>query len=264
MTLTRELQEALAAADAAGKFVLAEYETFTPIPDAPANISTAVDRGSQEMIFQHLRAAFPDDGVFGEEVDGAAGPADATRVWVVDPIDGTRGFAMKSGDFSIMIGLTIAGEVVLGVVLEPTIARLTYATRGGGCWSSIAGAVPTRQSVSTQSELSAMTLVISRQKPGKPSRIASAMQPAKLIETYSAGIKLALVARGEADVYVNSYSNVYDWDVCAGQILVEEAGGKVTELDGKAIRYGQPSAIRNGTVATNGRLHDTVLQRLAP
>jgi 3'(2'), 5'-bisphosphate nucleotidase len=91
------------------------------------------------------------------------------------------------------------------------------------------------------------------------------LAPARVIQTYSAGIKLAVVARGEADVYVNTYEAFHDWDVAAGHILVEEAGGKVTGLRGETLRYGLPGAWqRDGLLATNGRLHDPSLAALAP
>jgi 3'-phosphoadenosine 5'-phosphosulfate (PAPS) 3'-phosphatase len=91
-----------------------------------------------------------------------------------------------------------------------------------------------------------------------------ALRPARVVETYSAGIKLALVARGEADVYVNDYPTFHDWDACAGHILVEEAGGAVTGLAGEALEYGRPNAAQHiGLLASNGRLHAAALARLA-
>jgi 3'(2'), 5'-bisphosphate nucleotidase len=112
--------------------------------------------------------------------------------------------------------------------------------------------------------LNAATLVQSRPKNPEPTRPVKLLRPAKVIETYSAGIKLALVARGEADVYVNSYEAFHDWDICAGHILVEEAGGRVTGLAGQELKYGQPGAPQvNGLLATNGKLHDEVVKRWA-
>jgi 3'(2'), 5'-bisphosphate nucleotidase len=84
-----------------------------------------------------------------------------------------------------------------------------------------------------------------------------------VLETYSAGIKLAMVARGDADLYVNDYPNFHDWDVCAGHVLVEEAGGTVTEFGGEPVEYGSPGKRqRRGMVATNGKLHADVVARL--
>ena len=89
------------------------------------------------------------------------------------------------------------------------------------------------------------------------------LQPATVIETYSAGIKLARVARGEADIYVNSYAGFHDWDACAGDILVREAGGKVTLFDGQPITYGRSEPKpRSGFVACNAALHAEVVKRL--
>ena len=91
------------------------------------------------------------------------------------------------------------------------------------------------------------------------------MCPERVIETYSAGIKLALVARGEADIYLNTYDAFHDWDICAGHILVEEAGGTVTGLRGESLQYGLPGAWqRHGLLASNGLLHADALDRLRP
>src|SRR5262245_13869132 len=102
----KELQAALEAARKAGERILRDYESFVPIPNAPASISTETDRQSQEIILQHIHALFPDDALCAEEATPTLQNAKRTgpRVWIVDPIDGTRGFAMKNGEFSVMIG----------------------------------------------------------------------------------------------------------------------------------------------------------------
>ncbi len=262
-----ELAAALAAANEAGEYVRREYETFTPIPNAPASISTHVDHGAQEIILKRLRATFPNDGLVAEERTAtlADAPTAGDRSWIVDPIDGTRGFAMKNSEFSVMIGLMVGGRAVLGVVLEPVLHRMTYAVVDAGCWVTLGQGEPVPCSVTSQSSLAEATLIQSRTKTGAPPKpIVRALGPAKILETYSAGIKLAAVARGEADVYVNDYSGFNDWDICAGQILVEEAGGRVTLFDGGEIVYGGAGAKqRRGLIATNGHLHDETAQRLA-
>jgi 3'(2'), 5'-bisphosphate nucleotidase len=266
---SRELEAALAAATRAGRAVLEHYGRFEAIADAPASITTAADHEAQEIILGHLHQAFPTDALCAEEATATlSGVASVgPRLWVVDPIDGTRGFARKNGEFSLMVALVDQGQVAVGVVLEPAPDRLTYAVRGGGCWrrdGKDATVVPCR--VSPIGELTAATLTQSRSRnPGQPSRLVQALQPARVVETYSAGIKLALVARGEADVYLNTYDAFHDWDICAGHILVTEAGGRVTGLKGQELRYGLPGAWqRDGLLASNGLLHDaalTVVQR---
>ena len=265
MDLSKELAEALAAADMAGRYVLDEYRAFVPIPDAPAEISTHVDREAQEIILRHLRAAFPADGMRAEEQTPSAKveSANAARVWVVDPIDGTRGFARKNGEFSVMIGFTVNSRAILGVVLEPVANRVTYAAAGLGCWVRTGTGEPVRCRVSSQRNLASSILVQSHTKPGaKPKPVVAAVEPGHVVETYSAGIKLAMVARGEVDSYVNDYANFHDWDACAGHVLVEEAGGTVTLFNGEPITYKGP-VTRRGLLATNGFLHDECVTRLS-
>lgn len=163
-----------------------------------------------------------------------------------------------------MIGLIEGEQTVLGVVLEPAVRRLTWAVRGGGCWRQDGDEkTPTACRVTTGTEPAAAVLTQSRSKPGVVSKQVQALRPARVHETHSAGVKLARVARGEADLYVNHYPNFHDWDICAGHVLVEEAGGTVTTLHGQPVRYGRGNADqRLGLLASNGLMHQAALARL--
>jgi 3'(2'), 5'-bisphosphate nucleotidase len=260
-----ELEAALEAAHLAGNALVDAYARFQAIPDAPASISTDADRQSQEIILQYLHARFPHDALCAEEQTAtlAAARHSGERLWIVDPIDGTRGFARKNGEFSVMIAFAVGNQPVVGVVYEPARQCLTYAIQGGGCRRRDGDTKEMACRVSDVEELAKATLAQSHSQPGRPSRRAQALQPAKVIETYSAGIKLALVARAAAEVYLNTYEAFHDWDICAGHLLVTEAGGTVTDTAGNAIRYGSPGAWqRHGLLASNGRLHDAALARL--
>jgi 3'(2'), 5'-bisphosphate nucleotidase len=264
MPYEAELATALAAARAAGDLIREAYSSFKAIPDARADITTDADRAAQEAILGTIRGRFPEDALCAEEETPtlAIAPKEAPRLWVVDPIDGTRGFAQKNGEFSVMVAFVDGGRVAVGVVYEPAHGRLTRAVRGGGCWceDDATGAAGCR--VASTADLAAATLTQSRSKPGVVSRQVQALTPARVIETHSAGIKLALVARGEADFYVNHYEAFHDWDIAAGHILVEEAGGKVSGLRGEEIIYGSPGAWqRSRLLASNGRLHAAVLAK---
>lgn len=268
MAHLRELAAALAAAELAARIVADQYARFVAIPDAPADISTEVDRQAQETILVYLRQQFPNDALCAEEATTtlASAARAGTRLWIVDPIDGTRGFARKNGEFSIMIAFVQDGRVAVGAVQEPARGRLTYALRGGGCWRRDGSeASPSPCTASAAGSLSAAALTQSRPRdPGMVTRPVQLLGPKRIVETYSAGIKLALVARGEADLYVNTYSAFHDWDICAGQLLVEEAGGRVTGLAGQEIQYGLPGAVqRHGLLASNGRIHDAALAALS-
>ncbi len=265
MNLHSELTAAREAAAVAGRVILNLYESFDRIADAPASISTQADRDSQDAILRYLSTRFPGDAYRAEEKTALLtdlvphGP----RLWVIDPIDGTRGFAKKNGEFSVMIALCVGGKPVVGVVSEPAKGRTTYAARGAGCWRDDGnGVAPTR--VSHTASLSAATLTQSHTKPDRgPQKAVIALAPSRIVETYSAGIKLALVARGEADLYPCDYDALNDWDLAAGHILVEEAGGRVTDMRGRSITYGaEVPTPPFGILATNGVLHYAVLDRL--
>jgi 3'(2'), 5'-bisphosphate nucleotidase len=267
MTYDRELQVALEAAERAGRAILDQYARFEAVADAPADITTAADREAQEIILTRLHQTFPGDALCAEEATPTLTQTARTgsRLWVIDPIDGTRGFARKNGEFSVMVGFVDQGRVAVGVVSEPALKRLTYAVRGGGCWRREGGsAEPIRCGVSTISALTNATLTQSRShKEGPPSPALRALKPATVLATYSAGIKMAQVARGEADIYLNTYPKFHDWDICAGHILIAEAGGRATGLGGQELRYGEPGAPQvHGLLATNGLLHEAALAAL--
>jgi 3'(2'), 5'-bisphosphate nucleotidase len=261
-----DLDAALEAVAEAGRYLLGEYDRFVVIPNAPANITTAADKESQEIILKVLHRRFPADAFSAEENTPtlAQAPPKAERLWIIDPIDGTRGFARKNGEFSIMVGLVERGVIQVGVVSQPAARRLTYATRGGGCWRLDGDAAPVRCRVTPTAELSQATLTQSHSKqPGVKSKWIEALEPANIVETYSAGIKLALVARGDADLYLNTYEAFKDWDICAGHLLVSEAGGQVTGIAGQELKYGLPGAWqKDGLLATNGNLHQAAVAKL--
>jgi 3'(2'), 5'-bisphosphate nucleotidase len=267
MNYEHELAVALDAAAIAGRLIMEHYELFVVIPDAPANISTDTDRQSQETILQHLAAAFPGDALLAEEntPTAAATAKSGARLWIVDPIDGTRGFARKNGEFSVMIAFVEAGKVAVGVVTEPAKARRTYASLGDGCWIQDGSSSAVRCRVTSVDKLADATVTQSHTRQGAPAgKELQALAPRRVIETYSAGVKLAQVARGEAELYLNTYDACHDWDIAAGHLLVDEAGGKVTNLLGQSPRYGLPGAWQpHGLLASNGLLHAAALAAVA-
>src|SRR5215218_1578333 len=155
MSYHDELAAARTAADLAAAVIMDLYGRFEAIADAPASITTAADRESQEAILKSLRAAFPDDAFRAEEKTPtlAEVPRLGPRLWVIDPIDGTRGFARKNGEFSVMIAFVEGGEAVVGVVLEPATGVCTFAVRGEGCRRCDAGSGATPARVTTTATL---------------------------------------------------------------------------------------------------------------
>src|SRR5215203_3449289 len=145
MSYRHELAAARTAANLAAAVIMDMYGRFEAIADAPASITTAADRASQETVLKSLRAAFPGDAFRAEEKTPTLAelPHLGPRLWVIDPIDGTRGFARKNGEFSVMIALVEDGEAVVGVVLEPATGLCTFAVRGDGCRRCDAGSEAT-------------------------------------------------------------------------------------------------------------------------
>lgn len=263
----QDLSVALEAVERACTYLMEEYARFQVIPNAPADITTEADRNSQEIVLEHLHRIFPNDALCAEEQTATVGsaPSGGSRIWIVDPIDGTRGFARKNGEFSVMVALVQDGIIEVGIVAQPAFERLTYATRGQGCWRRDKGKPPEQCRVTQTASLADSVLTQSRSKDAsKRSPLVEAINPKRTVETYSAGVKLALVARGEADLYLNDYFNFHDWDIAAGHILVTEAGGTVTGLRGQTLAYGLPGAWqRHGLLASNGRIQQAALERLA-
>jgi 3'(2'), 5'-bisphosphate nucleotidase len=266
MNYQQELIAARTAAKRAASVILDLYARFDAIADAPASITTTADRESQEVILKSLNESFPGDAFRAEERTPTLAnlAASGRRLWVIDPIDGTRGFARKNGEFSVMIALVEDGEPVVGVVLEPATDVCTYAVRGEGCWRCDAGREPATVNVTEVATLAEATLAQSHTDPKRgPTIPVRLLQPRAVTETYSAGIKLARVARGEADLYVSTYDVMNDWDLAAGHVLVTEAGGRVTTLDGRPHGYGAESPVHHGGVlASNDKLYEAAIASL--
>ncbi len=264
---SKELQAAREAATTATRIILEHYARLDAKSSAPADITTQTDRDSQDAILQSLASCFPDDAFRAEEATTTLAKLShmGRRMWIIDPIDGTRGFVTKNGEFSVMIALCEDGVPVVGVVAEPAKNVVTWATLGAGCWQCCDNDESHPVVVTKSAELSEATMIQSHTKPGKePSREVQLLKPARVLETYSAGVKLARVADGTADIYVCDYMAMNDWDLAAGHILVTEAGGKVSNLVDEPRIYGRASPKQlGGLLATNGRMHEVAMKRLA-
>ena len=265
--LRADLELAVELALQGGAEALRLYDELPLIADAPADISTAADHAVQAILVGALLRARPDDGILAEEATLAALPSPrGRRHWTIDPIDGSRGFARKNGEYAIQLALVDAdGQVLVGVVYEPAVRRLTWAGRGLGCWARSGDGEPAPAAVSA-TRGRPKTLAISRsRKPDQVAALLAGFGAERALPTYSAGIKLAQVARGEADLYLGDYLGLHDWDVAPGHLLVTEAGGKVTDVDGGRIRYeGTGKSLRGrGLLASNRRVHRAAVAAFA-
>jgi len=259
-----DLHIARQAAEQAAQLILDYYQKLEAVAWAPPEVTTEADRQAQDCILEHLSRHFPEDAFYAEEKTSLLSqlPRQANRLWIIDPIDGTRGFVLKNGEFAVLIGLVEQGEPALGVVLEPVEHRWTWALRGQGCWTQRNGGPVQRCHVSQVARLDAARLVRSRGDRTAP--VKPLLPVAEEVFSYSAGRKLAMLARGEVDIYASLYPGFHVWDVCAGHILVAEAGGQFTDALGEPVPYREPHRLVRGILAANPCLHEQALSHLKP
>lgn len=226
---------------------------------------TAADRAVNYFLVGALRRAFPADGILAEESKDDLTRLHHERVWCVDPLDGTKEFIARNGEFSIMVGLAVAGEAVLGVVYQPIVDLMYSGVRGVGAWMTTpAGRQALR--VSEIADPTAMRLVVSRSHRNP---ITDALKTALGLTqeriSGSVGLKCGLIARGEADLYLHPAPGLKEWDTCAPEAILTGAGGRLTDCWGRPLRYNRPDVARHGgLVASNGRCHDRIIAHMAP
>ena len=270
--MERELLVAVALARQAGRIVMDVYATDFAVAWKGANDPvTDADRRGNDLIVQGLREAFPCDAVVAEESarpvasPSADVPSPVSRVWYVDPLDGTKEFIAGNGEFSVMIGLAIGGHARLGVVYRPDSDVLYAGVVGAGAWMEHLGTrVPL--AVTARDAGAPFIAAVSRShRHPMADRIARALGVGKEIPLGSVGLKIGMIARGDADAYVEPGPATSLWDACAPDAILRAAGGQFTTILGRPVVYGDlPLNNPHGLLATNGFCHDRVVQALQP
>jgi 3'(2'), 5'-bisphosphate nucleotidase len=227
---------------------------------------TAADREANELIVTRLQKEFPADGILAEESIDSEHRLEKDRVWLIDPMDGTKNFIARDGDFAVQIGLAVGGESVVGVVYQPVRGVLYRAARDGGAWMESEARIAVRMWVSKQTKPGEMTLASSRShRSSRMDRVVSAFGFKDEMRRGSVGVKVGLIAEQQADLYIHLSPSTKQWDTCGPEAILAEAGGRLTDLFGQPLRYnGIRIDNRNGIVATNGVAHEMVIENLAP
>ncbi len=270
--LEKELETAIRLARTAGTRIIEHYnEGFeAEVKVGVDNFSepvTIADREASRIIVEGLAEAFPDDGILSEEeIDDIDHRMSKLRSWIIDPIDGTAGFVNHDGDFAVQIGLAEAGKPILGVVLLPFHGILNYACLGKGAFSQTETDEPVKQSVSDSTQFSSLGIAISRNHPSsRMQQILKHFGFRDSVKRGSVGLKVSLIASRSADVYIHPSPRTKLWDTCAPQIILEEAGGMMTDLFGLPLVYDRRDVHnRNGIVASNGAAHTAIIDHLKP
>jgi histidinol-phosphatase len=252
------LEAMIGAARAAGEVALRYYRGgFDVVIKDDRTPVTQADREAEQLIVERLRRVFPDCGFLGEEF-GDSGPKD--RRFIIDPIDGTKNFVRGIPVWATLLALEEGGEVTAGVVHNPALGEMFWARRGGGAFRN-----GERVSVSGIVRLGEAQLIHSALRPLRAAgywegfaRLVDATDRQRGFGDY---MGYTLVAEGKAEIYAEIYSQgggLKPWDLAPCKILVEEAGGIFTDLDGCATIY------TGSALATNGHLHEAALGLLRP
>ena len=244
------LDAALRAALAGGEEVMRIYaDPFEVTHKDDKTPVTEADLASERVIVAMLTAAFPDIPVVSEETvpeNGFESPAH--RFWLVDPLDGTREFVAKNGEFAVLIGLVEDGRPVLGVVHGPATG-VTYLAHGPGTAMRRRGGGAFEPIRARPAGPAGLVVVHSRSHENSR-RLAEYFQGRPVVERQKCGsaLKFGLLAAGEADLYPR-FGTTMEWDTAAGQAVLEAAGGHVLTLAGEPLAYGKPGLKNDGFVA---------------
>ena len=263
----RELDVAIELAREAGRAILEVYAEGVAVERKDGHEPvTIADRRADALIRRGLIDAFPADGLLSEETPDDLERLTRPRLWLVDPLDGTKQFIQQIPEFSVMIGLAVEGHATLGVVHMP-VENVTYAAAEGlGCRRIDAeGRSHTLTMEPFRGTLRDARYVMSRSLTGsRTGRVLESISPAPALRSGSVGRKAALVARGEADAYFTLSTRSRHWDACAAEVIVREAGGVFSTALGEKTVYNIEN-IRNhqGLMACRRGLEEPLVEALA-
>ena len=237
----------------AGEAILKVYaEEFDVRHKTDKTPVTEADLAAEKIIVDRLMAAFPDIPCVAEELCEAEGtPPCCDRFWAIDPLDGTREFIARNGEFAVLIALVEEGRPVLGVVHGPAVG-LTYSAYGPGTATRRRyGGAP--EPIQARTPADGLVVVHSRSHENSR-RLAEflAYDPVRERKSCGSALKFGVIAAGEADLYPR-FGTTMEWDTAAGQAILEAAGGRVETLAGTPLTYGKPGFKNDGFLAWGRR-----------
>jgi len=225
---------------AAGELVMRVYATDfqVELKDDESPVTVA-DQGAERLIVEGLQRIAPDIPVVGEEAASIGDIPDVSnRFWLVDPIDGTKEFIGRNGEFTVNVALVDHGVPVLGLVLAPALGRLFCGALGVGAWVEDGQG---RRAIRVRTEPADGLTVVGSRHHGDDAAVADFLRGRRIAAqcTVGSSLKLCLVAEGAADVYPR-FGRTMEWDTAAGDAVLRAAGGAVQTLSGELLRYGTP------------------------
>ncbi len=264
--MTEELSVAVELARQAGQIVMDVYRTdFAVAYKGKDDPVTEADRQANDLIVKGLKAAFPRDIVVAEESPLPEALVPSGRIWYVDPLDGTKDFIARNGEFSVMIGLAVNGHAQLGAVYRPDGDVLYAGIVGSEAWMEQGGLRTTLVIEPNDSDRPLILTVSRSHRHPLVEKIGQTIGAGDEIPLGSVGLKIGLIARGEADVYLEPGPYTKRWDSCAPEAILRAAGGTLTTILGHPLSYGgRRLANTQGLLASNGVCHERVVQAVRP
>ena len=223
---------------------------------------TKGDIDSDAYIRKQLSKLYQNDLILSEEEEKDRPTNFKGRVWMVDPLDGTTEYVNRGNSFSVMIGLCLNGKPILGVVYAPAQNLLYYAEKGKGSFMIKGKSKPVKLTVSNIEDIHKSTIVtrIIGNEKRKTDKMIKELNTSKQIQSSSVGVCLGLISQTKADTYIFTNKRGSKWDTCAPQIILEEAGGQITDYKGYKLDYKQKALQwKDMFIATNTKLHKDVL-----
>jgi len=266
-TYLRELEAAAKIAREAATLVRSYYRKKLRIEAKAGNEPvTEADRAANTLIVERLAAAFPNDTILSEEIPDTGARIGRSRIWMVDPIDGTSDFILGDTGFVVMIGLCVDGRPAAGAVAHPLSEKVYAGIVGTGAWVEDAAGTRTPLHTSSIERAPGIRLVASKtHRTQRIDRIKQALQIEDEVNVGSVGLKIGLVTEGKRDLYVYTGGRTKIWDTCGPEAVLGAAGGIMTDVDGNPLIYDRQDLYnRRGIVASNGPLHPFVIETLAP
>jgi 3'(2'), 5'-bisphosphate nucleotidase len=247
-TLSPRLENLVRIARAAGAVVMRHYEAGCDTRvKADRSPVTDADEEAEKLILAELATAFPGVPVVAEEQAAAGRVVQVgSRFFLVDPVDGTKEFVKRGGEFTVNIGEIVDGQPASGVVLAPAIGRLFVGAVGEGAFELSNGTV--RAIAARAPAADGLVAISSRSHPDARTEALLKSLPIKGHTNAGSSLKFCLVAAGEADIYPRA-GQTMEWDTAAGHAVLLAAGGSVTNWDGTPFLYGKPGFLNGPFIA---------------
>ncbi len=205
---------------------------------------TLADKAANDIIVAKLKETFPDDAILSEEEEDNKSRLSAERCWILDPLDGTKEFIKRNGEFTVNLALAINGKPVFGIIYAPVLKTLYWAQQGSGAFKQVTGGTIEQIHVSQSTTHLRFVASRSHNHPHMDELLEKHKDKVENIVSMGSSLKGCLVAEGKAEVYIR-HNPTMEWDTAAMHIIAVEAGGIFKQLDHSEMRYNREDSLNS-------------------